>query len=282
MTSKEHVLVWRILIVIILYILQGFIQGFTASIPLYLASYKASWRQQGTFNWALYPFSFKILWAPVIDSIYHRSFGRHRTWLVPVQLIIGIILLILSFHLESLLVNLQVPVLTIVFFFIYFLIATQDIVVDGWSVSLFTTSNPQWSSTCQTVGEMIGRFIGTTILLIFESANFTNKYIRDPLSLPHRPYGLFSLQQFTLFWGILFILVSLLVTATFFYQKQSNRKNNDQMEKEAHIKLDLLETYFAVLKLFQKKCIRQFVLILLTFNVGFAATYYMTNLTLIE
>ncbi|CAF1024822.1 unnamed protein product [Rotaria sordida] len=68
-----------------LYILQGFIQGFTTSIPLYLASYKASWQQQGTFSWVSYPFSFKVVWAPIIDSFQSRRFGRYQTWLIPIQ-----------------------------------------------------------------------------------------------------------------------------------------------------------------------------------------------------
>ncbi|CAF0951926.1 unnamed protein product [Adineta steineri] len=283
MSVKRSVLIWRILLILILYALQGLIQGFIVSIPLYLASYSASWKEQGTFSWVSYPFSFKILWAPLIDSIYSRRIGgRHRTWLIPVQILIGIILIVLSFYLESLLVNLQVVTLAIVFFSLCFLIATQDVVVDGWSVLLFTNSNPQWSSTCQSIGEMIGRFISTTVLMTLESAHFTNKYIRQPLSLPHRPYGLFSLQQFTLFWGVAFIIVSIIMIIFTICKNQSNKVNNENIQDVQEIKPKLFQTYLAILKLFKKPCLRQFALILLTFNVGFAATYYMTNLTLVE
>ncbi|UJR11031.1 hypothetical protein I4U23_015215 [Adineta vaga] len=231
MIVPRSLLIWRIVLILILYTLQGFIQGFTLSIPLYLASYNASWKEQGTFSWVAYPFSFKILWAPLIDSIYSpRIGGRQQTWLVPAQLLIGIILIILSFYIESLLINLHVLPLTIIFFFLYFLIATQDIVVDGWSVILFTTSNPQWSSTCQAIGEMIGRCIGTTVLITFESAHFTNQFVRQPLSLPSRPHGLFTLQQFTFFWGIVFILISFIIAAVIFWQKHSNKEENNEQE----------------------------------------------------
>ena len=267
-----------ILIIVTLYILQGFIQGFTTSIPLYLASYKASWQQQGTFSWVSYPFSFKILWAPIIDLFHSRRFGRYQTWLIPIQLIIGIILIILSFHLESLLVKLRIVILTIIFFILCFLIASQDIVVDSWSVSFFNKLNPQYSSTCQTIGIMIGRFIGSTILMTFESSNFTNKYIREPLALPHRSYGLFSLQQFIRFWGMAFIVVSIIMVIVSLYKKQSNNVNRP---KRRQSKLDLFEIYLNILKLFKKPCIRELTLILLTYKVGFAATYSMTNLTLL-
>jgi MFS transporter, PAT family, solute carrier family 33 (acetyl-CoA transportor), member 1 len=187
-------LIWRILAAIVLYLLQGFILGLTASMPLFLASNKASWKQQGTFSLVNYPFSLKILWAPIIDVFYIKRFGRHQTWLLPIQMLIGTTLLIVSFHMTFLLTNLHIGLLSTVFMFIYFLTASQDIVVDGWSIVLFSASNLQWSSTSQTIGQTIGEFFGSTILVTLESGNFTNKYIRSPLSIPDRSYGLFTIN----------------------------------------------------------------------------------------
>jgi PAT family acetyl-CoA transporter-like MFS transporter 1 len=159
------------------------------------------------------------------------------------------------------------------------LIASQDIVVDGWSVSLFVLLNPQWASSCQTIGITIGAFIGSTILMTFESSNFTNKYIREPLSLPHHSYGLFSLEQFTLFFGLVFIIISIIMAFFSIYTTQSNNIN---IQKKRQTKLNLFETYSAILELLKKRCIRQLALILLTSHVGYGATYFMTNLTLLE
>lgn len=39
----------------------------------------------GVFSFVSWPFSLKILWAPVVDSIFVRSIGLRRTWLIPVQ-----------------------------------------------------------------------------------------------------------------------------------------------------------------------------------------------------
>ncbi|CAF1137365.1 unnamed protein product [Rotaria sordida] len=260
MVLKENIFICRILLIIILYLLQGYIQGLISSIPLYLSSYNASWQEQSIFSWAFYPFSFKILWAPILDSIYSYRFGRYLTWLIPIQIIIGIIIIIISFYLESLLINLQIIPLTISFFLIYFLIASQDIVVDGWSILLFTSSNPQWTSI----------------------SDFMNKYIRKPLSLPQRSSGLFSLQQFTFIGGIGFIFISLIILLIFFFNQPSNKTMNINKQKQIHTKLDLFETYSSILKLFQKQCMRESALILVTFDIGFAATNYMTILTLSE
>ncbi|CAF3998779.1 unnamed protein product [Rotaria sordida] len=248
MVLERNVLIWYILTIIILYILQGVITGFGASIPIYLRFYKASWQEQGTYSWVSYPFSFKILWAPIIDSVYSRRFGRNQTWLIPIQLLIG----------------------------------SQDIVVDGWSVALFTTLNPQLSSTCQTVGVTIGGFIGSIILLTLESSNFTNTYIREPLSLPRRSYGLFSLEQFTLFWGIIFIVIGVIMTIILIFKQQSNKINNLHIEEKKHTKFKIFETYLNVLQLFKKRCMQQLILILITGTVSYGATYSMTNLTLLE
>ncbi|CAF5095460.1 unnamed protein product, partial [Rotaria sp. Silwood1] len=225
-----------------------FVQGFTASIQLYLAFYKASWQEQGIFSWTFYPFSLKILWAPILDSIYHYRFGRYLTWLIPIQITI----------------------------------ASQDVVVDGLSVLLFANLNPQWASTCQTIGQVIGYFLSSTVLIIFESSNFTNEYIRKPLSLPERSSGLFSLQEFTFFGGAQFIIVNIIILVIFFPKKSLNKTTNVNIQKIIYKKLDLSETYSSILKLFRKKCMCEYAVILLTFDIGFAATNYMTILSLLE
>ncbi|CAF4958509.1 unnamed protein product, partial [Rotaria sp. Silwood1] len=248
MPLKQNHLTLHILTIIILYLLQGFVQGFTASIQLYLAFYKASWQEQGIFSWTFYPFSLKILWAPILDSIYHYRFGRYLTWLIPIQITI----------------------------------ASQDVVVDGLSVLLFANLNPQWASTCQTIGQVIGYFLSSTVLIIFESSNFTNEYIRKPLSLPERSSGLFSLQEFTFFGGAQFIIVNIIILVIFFPKKSLNKTTNVNIQKIIYKKLDLSETYSSILKLFRKKCMCEYAVILLTFDIGFAATNYMTILSLLE
>ena len=45
----------------------------------------------------------KILWAPVVDAAYVARFGRRKTWLIPCQLCIGLVMIGLAFSLDSLL-----------------------------------------------------------------------------------------------------------------------------------------------------------------------------------
>lgn len=38
------------------------------------------------FSLASYPYSFKLLWSPIVDSVYSLTFGRRKSWVVPIQL----------------------------------------------------------------------------------------------------------------------------------------------------------------------------------------------------
>ena len=34
---------------------------------------------------AIYPFSFKLLWAPIIDAVWIDKMGQRKTWIVSAQ-----------------------------------------------------------------------------------------------------------------------------------------------------------------------------------------------------
>ena len=262
-----------------LYILQGVIVGLFQVVWLSLASFGATWKQQGTFSLAFYPFSLKLFWAPLIDVYYIRWLGRRQTWLLPIQVLLGSTLIVISFYLESLLVQLRVTELTIIFLFIIFLTATQDICVDGWALSLFASSNVIWQSTSQMIGQPIGTFIGSQILLTFESANMTNRFIRQPFGIADKPYGLFTLTHFVRFWGMIFLFVTCIVALLFRERPQTSPANES---KQAEVKLTLLETYMSIVRLFKKKCFCQATFIIVVSHVAYAATASMTILTLLR
>jgi PAT family acetyl-CoA transporter-like MFS transporter 1 len=227
----------------------------------------------------MYPFTIKLLWAPLIDVLYIRRLGRRQTWLLPVQIILGTTLIILSFYFELLLVQLRVTELTVIFLFIIFFTATQDICVDGWSLTLFSSSDVVWQSISQMIGQPLGGFLGSSILLTLESANMTNQLIRQPLGIDPQPYGLFTLTQFVRFWGVIFLLAACIIAVLFRVQHQ----NTDTKEKDHdYPHLTLSETYLYIIRLFKKKCFRQLIVFLIGPHVGFAATSAMTFLVLIK
>ena len=97
--------------------------------------------------------------------------------------------------------------LTAYFFVLYFLAATQDIAVDGWALTMLRRRNVGHASTCNTVGQTAGYFLGNVVFLALESADFSNAYLRKEA----RPEGLVTLAGFLFFWGIVFLVTTTLI-----------------------------------------------------------------------
>lgn len=131
----------NIAILFILYLLQGVPLGLMQAFPIILTNLGVSYAQQATLSLANWPFSMKLLWAPIVDSVYFKKIGRRKSWLIPSQYLIGIVMLILSGHVNNLLGTdgdgePNILVLTSAFFLLNFLAATQDIAVDGWALTM--------------------------------------------------------------------------------------------------------------------------------------------------
>jgi PAT family acetyl-CoA transporter-like MFS transporter 1 len=153
---------WNISLLLFLYLLQGIPLGMAASIPLIIQTYGASWSQQATFSFAFWPFSLKLLWAPIVDALYSKRFGRRKTWLIPIQYALGFVMILLSYYIKDILddptptlgshhprrLKIELIIenlffsgiyfLTLIFFGLSFLAATQDICVDGWALSMLS------------------------------------------------------------------------------------------------------------------------------------------------
>lgn len=66
----------NVLLLLFLYVLQGIPLGLAGSIPLILQSKNVSYRDQAFFSFVFWPFSLKLLWAPLVDALYCSRFGR--------------------------------------------------------------------------------------------------------------------------------------------------------------------------------------------------------------
>ena len=80
---------FHVCVLFFLYILQGIPLGLGSAVPLVLINRNVPYKEQAKFSFSGYPFSMKLLWAPLVDSVYIARFGRRKSWLVPVQYLIG-------------------------------------------------------------------------------------------------------------------------------------------------------------------------------------------------
>jgi len=92
---------YNVALLLLLYILQGIPLGMAGSLPMILQNKNISYKQQAMFSFVYWPFSLKLLWAPIVDAAFFQSFGRRKTWLVPVQYLIALFMIVLSFVSKS-------------------------------------------------------------------------------------------------------------------------------------------------------------------------------------
>ena len=255
----------NIAVLLFLYVLQGIPLGLAAAVPLILTNRHVSYRQQAEFSFAYWPFSVKLLWAPIVDSMYIKAFGRRKTWLVPVQYFIGITMFILAQNVDYYLDSSPPDVfsLTCMFFFLNFLAATQDIAVDGWALTMLQRKNVGYASTCNSVGQTAGYFMGYVFYMALES------------------YGVLTLKDFLNFWAVIFIIATSLV-AILKQEKDQSVVTVDNEDSDEEEDLGISGTYKMLYKIVFLPLMPMTIAFLLTSKIGFSAADSATGLKLIE
>ncbi|KAK3609670.1 hypothetical protein CHS0354_035955 [Potamilus streckersoni] len=265
----------NVMLLIFLYILQGIPLGLTGSIPMLLSGRKVSYKEQAIFSFVFWPFSIKLLWAPLVDSMYVKWFGRRKTWLVPTQYLIGIFMLVLSSYVNTILGTedtasgkVDIILLTFIFFMLNFLAATQDIAVDGWALTILSRRNVGWASTCNSVGQTAGYFLGNALFLALESADFCNKYLRsEPQS-----EGVVTLASFLYYSGIVFFISTTLVSLM----------KHEKVDQDVDSNQGIADTYKQLIRVIHLPSVISYAIIVLTVEVAFAAADSLFDLKLIE
>jgi PAT family beta-lactamase induction signal transducer AmpG len=111
--------------------------GFTSGLPLFvLINLVQAWlaksglnvKSIGLFALVMFPYTWKFLWAPLMDTFNFRGFGRRRGWMLVTQL--GLLLSIGAMGTFDPLT--QVEWVVVLACLISFLSASQDIVVDAF------------------------------------------------------------------------------------------------------------------------------------------------------
>ncbi|KAH7345079.1 acetyl-coenzyme A transporter 1-domain-containing protein [Rhizoctonia solani] len=267
MSSKDKA---AMALLITLYLIQGIPIGLAfGSIPFLLKS-KLSYSQLGVFSLATYPYSLKLLWSPIVDSVFSPVIGRRKSWIVPMQFIIGSLMLWMGSHVQSLMdvAEPDVNKLTTIFTSLVFLAATQDIAVDGWALTLLSKENLSYASTAQTIGLNTGYFLSFTVFLAFNSADFANKYFRSvPSEIP-----LLSLGGYLRFWGFACYAVTL---GLLIFKKEDPVAADDP-------DLNLKKVYEIMWSICKLKHVQSICIIHMVAKIGFQANDAVTSLKLVE
>ncbi|KAG6552163.1 hypothetical protein Mapa_006265 [Marchantia paleacea] len=194
-------------LLIMLYAMQGVPLGLSlGSIPFILKS-QASYTEVGIFSLAGYPYSLKLLWSPIVDTVFSARLGWRKSWVLPMQMASGLLMILSAETADHWLETANIRSITFLFFIFVLLAATQDIAVDGWALTLLSRKNIGHASTCQTIGINSGYFMSFTIFLALNDAGFCNNYLRKSPN----PKGLLSLSNYFYFWGWFYVVTTVLL-----------------------------------------------------------------------
>ncbi|KAK5998830.1 hypothetical protein PT974_01213 [Cladobotryum mycophilum] len=259
------------LLLVLLYFLQGIPMGLAmGSVPFLLKNHM-SYGEIGTFSLASYPYSLKLLWSPFVDAVWNPTFGRRKTWIVPIQFLSGFGMLWLGSNVEEMMASTGKPggptVWTFMmwWFFLVLMCATQDIAVDGWALTLLTPANVSYASTAQTVGLTAGHFMSYTVFLALNAPDFANKWFR---AVP-KEEGLVSLGGYLTFWGWSYIIVTI---GLGFLKREEKSENEDGV-------WDVYRIMWGILKL---RNVQTIIIVHLIAKIGFQANDGVTNLKLLD
>mmetsp|Transcript_2155 Transcript_2155/g.5419 ORF Transcript_2155/g.5419 Transcript_2155/m.5419 type:complete len:469 (-) Transcript_2155:724-2130(-) len=259
----------NILLLTLLYCFQGIPLGLAGGSLPFLLKQHLSYTQVGIFSLVSYPFSLKFLWSPLIDAYFFKSLGRRKSWVIPMELMAGAMMIYLSYNIDSMLIDdSYIWTLTSNFFILIFLFATHDIAVDGWALEILQEENKTYASSCQTLGQTVGFFTSFTFLIAFNNPDFCNAYI---FSVPQTE-GLLQVSEYMHFWGFAYIISSLCILI--FIHEEPMSEYGDEMH--------ILEIYKQVGQILKLSSVKWLVLVLVTSKVATSAHDNIMGLQLLD
>ncbi|XP_026811512.1 acetyl-coenzyme A transporter 1-like [Rhopalosiphum maidis] len=255
----------NIFILLVLYTMQGIAGfGFYKGVMILMQTNKhITYKVQALFSIVTWPYNLKMIWAPLVDAFCVQKMGRRKSWLIPIQYLIGGCFIYIGNNINEWLPETEKPdvlKLFYAFLFLQILVATQDIVVDSWALTMLKKNNVVYASTCNAVGAPLGIMMGSFFLVLFTSENFCNTYLRfAPVT------GGIVTKEYLFY--CLAVLLTLITTLILIFKKEKEYRSEDN-----YIKLNVIQNYLLIWDILKKPSFRVLMLALLTEEIGFATT----------
>lgn len=145
-----------------LYLSQGLPFGFQATaLPALLRERGISLTAIGFAGALAAPWLLKPLWAPLVDRYWSGKIGRRRSWIIPLQ---TFMILIMLASVPAAASGAVTPLLVCIFF-MNLCAATQDIAVDGLAVDILKEEELGPGNAAQVAGYKVGMILGGGILV---------------------------------------------------------------------------------------------------------------------
>jgi PAT family beta-lactamase induction signal transducer AmpG len=160
--------------------------GFSAGLPFYMIYQNLSlWLAEagvekgeiGLFAWTGFAFSFKFLWAPMVDRapipFLEKFVGRRRAWMAAAQ--IGVALTLVAMSMADPAGNLWIVAGIAVV--MAFMAATQDIAIDAWRIEAATDAEQGVMAAMYQYGYRVAIMVaGAGALIVADNVNWPAAY----------------------------------------------------------------------------------------------------------
>jgi PAT family beta-lactamase induction signal transducer AmpG len=149
-----------------------FVLGYSSGLPLMLTAsslllwYKDSGidiKDIGFLTLVAIPYTFKYLWAPLLDKISIKGFGRRKGWILLTQISLIILILVMSTFSPT-----KSPfIIAFIALLISFTSATQDIAINAYQTEILSERERALGNSIAVMGYRIGMIVTGSIVLIF-------------------------------------------------------------------------------------------------------------------
>lgn len=158
----------RLGLLLALYLAQGLPFGvYSQALPAILRSHQAPLSLISLSGLLALPWALKVLWAPLVDRHHWPWLGQRRSWILPMNA--GLVLIMAAlcgFDPGSLATPSGVATLFTALFLINLLAATQDIASDGLAVRILAPHERGPGNGVQVAAHRLGVIIGGGLLLV--------------------------------------------------------------------------------------------------------------------
>jgi len=151
---------WHLSCLSVLYLSQGLSAGFLLALTTYLASKGASLVDISLLlSITMLPWTLKIFFGPILDSLTIKRFGRRRFWIISSQIIMILVLLPLIFIEVTAVSTLLIAIFTVHNLFV----AVSDIATDALAADSLKESDLAKANGYMWGSKIIGRGSGMLI-----------------------------------------------------------------------------------------------------------------------
>ncbi len=155
---------WKLLIILILGFASGLPLGLTGqSLQAWLTLDNIDMATIGFFSLVGIPYTFKFIWAPLMDRFEVPFLGRRRGWIIITQLGLALALALMSTFNPTA----QTQALALAAVLVAFLSASQDVVINAYTADILTTSEKGMGSSLTVLGYRLAMILSGGIAFIW-------------------------------------------------------------------------------------------------------------------